>query len=303
MSGPSVAREDLTAHFHLPISDAARRLNICTTVMKKICRQHGISRWPQRKVAALNKRIKALEYELSFANSMEKKSVIAEQLKIMNEELVAIYNCTASCLTQDEPDMDQSPTVSRKRKSGFDGPHLNLDKMDVDSTDSGSLHSTPRFSPSSGLTPRNPFAHGSPRRRIENNRVGLASDNESSEMVEESPRSDSGQILPSFPQDDAMAMLLEAITSVESENHASKKMRLSSSNDAALPHISALQSALKLDSPRQFNPFHQQPPFQNFPYEMAMAPQQQPMPSYFFANPSFEQQQYQHQQNQNMFRY
>lgn len=41
---------DLTQHFHLPINDAAKALGICPTVLKKICRRHGMRRWPHRKV-------------------------------------------------------------------------------------------------------------------------------------------------------------------------------------------------------------------------------------------------------------
>lgn len=40
----------IAQHFHKPINDAAKDLNICATVLKKICRQHGLLRWPSRKV-------------------------------------------------------------------------------------------------------------------------------------------------------------------------------------------------------------------------------------------------------------
>ena len=44
---------DFVEYFHLPIEEAARRLNICPTVMKKICRKNGVLRWPYRKVLLL----------------------------------------------------------------------------------------------------------------------------------------------------------------------------------------------------------------------------------------------------------
>lgn len=40
----------LQQHFHLPISQVAKELGVCATVLKKLCRQHGIPRWPHRKV-------------------------------------------------------------------------------------------------------------------------------------------------------------------------------------------------------------------------------------------------------------
>jgi hypothetical protein len=42
--------EMLQAHFHLPIVEASRAFDICTTRLKKNCRIHGIKRWPHRQV-------------------------------------------------------------------------------------------------------------------------------------------------------------------------------------------------------------------------------------------------------------
>lgn len=40
----------LSQYFHLPIDAASKELNVCPTVLKKICRLHGLPRWPHRKV-------------------------------------------------------------------------------------------------------------------------------------------------------------------------------------------------------------------------------------------------------------
>ena len=42
--------EEVGRHFHLPIEEASRRMKLCPTVLKKICRRYGIHRWPYRKV-------------------------------------------------------------------------------------------------------------------------------------------------------------------------------------------------------------------------------------------------------------
>eukprot|EP00741_Cyanophora_paradoxa_P017449 tig00020965_g16858.t1 len=52
-SGTRVTREELVANFEHPIQDVARRLGVCVTVLKKICRSHGITRWPQRKLRSV----------------------------------------------------------------------------------------------------------------------------------------------------------------------------------------------------------------------------------------------------------
>lgn len=41
---------DLKEYLHLPISEAAKKMNLCLTVVKKICRRSGLRRWPYRKV-------------------------------------------------------------------------------------------------------------------------------------------------------------------------------------------------------------------------------------------------------------
>jgi len=49
--------EQLTPYFHLPIKTASLKLGVCTTVLKRICRDHGISRWPYRQIKSLDKKI------------------------------------------------------------------------------------------------------------------------------------------------------------------------------------------------------------------------------------------------------
>jgi len=53
--------ETLKRNFHLPMSQVAQELGVCATVLKKLCRQYNIPRWPHRKIKSLNKMITALE--------------------------------------------------------------------------------------------------------------------------------------------------------------------------------------------------------------------------------------------------
>lgn len=45
---------ELSNYFHLPINDVSKELGVCCTILKKICRQNGIARWPHRKVKLLS---------------------------------------------------------------------------------------------------------------------------------------------------------------------------------------------------------------------------------------------------------
>ncbi|XP_060209466.1 protein NLP3 isoform X2 [Lycium barbarum] len=46
----SLSFDEVSKCFNLPLNDAAESLGVCTSVLKKICYENGLVRWPYRKV-------------------------------------------------------------------------------------------------------------------------------------------------------------------------------------------------------------------------------------------------------------
>ena len=56
-----VSIDELSQYLHLPEKAVAKELGICLTSLKKLCRQHGITRWPYRKLKSLDKKLAKAE--------------------------------------------------------------------------------------------------------------------------------------------------------------------------------------------------------------------------------------------------
>eukprot|EP00698_Gefionella_okellyi_P003599 TRINITY_DN13380_c0_g1_i1.p1 TRINITY_DN13380_c0_g1~~TRINITY_DN13380_c0_g1_i1.p1 ORF type:complete len:276 (+),score=1.12 TRINITY_DN13380_c0_g1_i1:69-896(+) len=52
--------EEIAKLFHCPMKVAVQRLGVCSAAIKRICREHGIHRWPYRKIQAAQRRTGSL---------------------------------------------------------------------------------------------------------------------------------------------------------------------------------------------------------------------------------------------------
>lgn len=90
--GPVVQLDDLRRCFNMPIAAVARKFGICATLLKKICRRHGIQRWPHRQIRSLEKSIDMLRESLAVAKGSN-KDYIAKK--------IAAFEYTLECIMQD----------------------------------------------------------------------------------------------------------------------------------------------------------------------------------------------------------
>ncbi|XP_071726936.1 uncharacterized protein [Rutidosis leptorrhynchoides] len=82
---------DLVNYFNIPIELAAKEINVCPTVIKKICRKHGLSRWPYRKIKSIEKKISVRATYLTSVD-VEERSRAQADIDKLRQELTDLYS-------------------------------------------------------------------------------------------------------------------------------------------------------------------------------------------------------------------
>merc|ERR1712137_1335508 len=95
---------DLAKFYHLPINDAAAKLGICSTLLKKLCRKNGVSRWPHRKVKSVELLIQQCQDHL---NDHPSDQSVQEQLQQLKQKLQVLLQ---------NPNMKYSDLVSKQAR-------------------------------------------------------------------------------------------------------------------------------------------------------------------------------------------
>ncbi|KAG8045023.1 hypothetical protein GUJ93_ZPchr0008g11447 [Zizania palustris] len=114
-SAPSAGRnrldhiqfDDLRRYFYMPITRAAREMNVGLTVLKKRCRELGVARWPYRK-------IKSLKSLIVNVKEMGTKGMSSAAIR---RELATLETCFA--MIEQNPAVELTQRTKKLRQACF----------------------------------------------------------------------------------------------------------------------------------------------------------------------------------------
>lgn len=88
----TIALEELQSLFGMPLADAAKQVGVSQTYMKKVCRLHGITRWPFRKIRADSlkaiKEVEAMALSKSWVRRLERLDMRCEEALIESAQVL-----------------------------------------------------------------------------------------------------------------------------------------------------------------------------------------------------------------------
>jgi len=79
-SSSRIKYDDLRRCFHLPLVEVAKRLGVCTTLLKKICRKFGVKKWPHRQIRKIDNCISNLQSAMKRNVDNESDVFFLEQI-------------------------------------------------------------------------------------------------------------------------------------------------------------------------------------------------------------------------------
>ncbi|MED6154584.1 Protein rkd1, partial [Stylosanthes scabra] len=104
-----LSRKMISEYFYMPITQAAKELDVGLTLLKKRCRELGIRRWPHRKLMSLQTLINNVQ-ELGKEEGGESEEKLRNAIEILEKE---------KKLLEEMPDIQLEDNTKRLRQACF----------------------------------------------------------------------------------------------------------------------------------------------------------------------------------------
>ncbi|CAN0279259.1 unnamed protein product [Discosporangium mesarthrocarpum] len=86
-----VNRAVLETYFDRPLDEAGRALGVSTTIVKRLCRKMGISRWPYRQICSVNKAMSKTRRMIEAAKNPQNLRKLKVKMRWLEDQMQHLF--------------------------------------------------------------------------------------------------------------------------------------------------------------------------------------------------------------------